>query len=167
VDQPNGLDQPTDAAPPFQAPPGYPHAGYAPPPGYLPAGYGVPSYPVPGGYTPAPGYGAYPPAYPPGYPQGYGPASTSSSAIVALILAVTSWLVCPIVPAIVALVFAARADREVRGSGGTIQGGGLSMAAKIISWINIGLFAAILLMAVVFFVVAVAIGALDAASGAA
>lgn len=155
--------------------PGYPSPGY-PSPGYPPIGYPqAPGYPTPGGTAQPQAYGGYPPAYPAGYPQPYGqppnafPASsspaTSSSAIVALILAVASWLVCPIVPAIIALVFAARADREIRASGGAVQGGGLSMAAKVVSWINIGLYAAILLMSLVFVVVAVAIGALDASSG--
>lgn len=159
----------------------YPAAGYVPSPGYPapaypPIGYPqAPGYPLPGGTAQPQAYAGYPPAYPPGYPQPYGqppnalPASsspaTSSSAIVALILAIASWLVCPLVPAIVALVFAARADREIRASGGTVQGGGLSMAAKVVSWINIGLYAAILLMSLVFVVVAVAIGALDASSG--
>lgn len=173
--------QPVDEAPAAGPTAAYPApSGYAPPPGYLaPGGYAPgygpgPGYPLPPGYAPQQGPGgyspAYPPAYPPPYVQAYGQPSgvsptTSSNAIVAIILAITSWLVCPIVPAIVALVFAARADREVRASGGTIQGGGLSTAAKVVSWINIGIFVAVMLMAIVFFIVAAAIGALDAASG--
>jgi len=60
------------------------------------------------------------------------------------------------------LVFAARADREIRSSAGTITGAGLSTAAKVVSWINIGIFAAVLVMMILFFVIAVALGAVEA-----
>lgn len=84
---------------------------------------------------------------------------TSSNAIIALILAVVSWAVCPIVPAIIALVFAAKADREIGTANGAIAGQGLSTAAKIVSWINIGLWAAFILIFAVIVVVAVLIAA--------
>jgi hypothetical protein len=58
------------------------------------------------------------------------------------VLSIVSFLVCPLIPAIVALFVAASADQEIRASGGHIGGEGLSKAAKIISWINIGLCAA-------------------------
>ena len=57
----------------------------------------------------------------------------------ALVLAILSFVVCPVLPAIVALVLASSADQEIRASGGRISGQGLSKAAKIISWINLGL----------------------------
>lgn len=82
---------------------------------------------------------------------------TSGYAIAALILSICSWVVCPIVPAIVGLVMASMADREIRE--GRAGGGGMSTAAKIIGWINIGVFAALLLLAVV-------IGIIFAVSGA-
>jgi hypothetical protein len=50
-----------------------------------------------------------------------------------------SFVVCPLIPAIVALVLASSADAEIRASGGRLTGEGLNKAAKIISWINIGL----------------------------
>ena len=68
---------------------------------------------------------------------------TSSNAIVALILAIASWAICPIVPAIVALILAQSAQREIAASQGRVQGAGLVTAAKIVSWINIGFWAAI------------------------
>lgn len=67
---------------------------------------------------------------------------TSGSAIAAFVLSIASWVVCPIIPAIIALVFAAKADRDVRNSAGMVTSSGLSTAAKIISWINIGVGAA-------------------------
>jgi hypothetical protein len=95
------------------------------------------------------------PVYPP-QPQ------ESSNAIIALVLAITAWVVCPIVPAIVALVFAAKADREIRTSGGAITGSGMSTAAKVVAWINIGIFAAVILMGVAFFVLAISLGVMEA-----
>jgi hypothetical protein len=54
----------------------------------------------------------------------------------------TATSVCPIVPAIVALVFASMAGKEIQASGERIQGGGMVTAAKIVSWINIGFYVA-------------------------
>lgn len=68
---------------------------------------------------------------------------TSGSAIVALVLSIVSWLVCPIIPAIVALVFANRGAKEIAASGGLVSGDGLITASKVIAWINIGFWAAL------------------------
>ena len=75
---------------------------------------------------------------------------TSTSAIVALILSIVSWTVCPLITAIVAVVLAYQADKEIRNSGGKVTGQGLSFAAKIIAWINIGVSVALILLFVVF-----------------
>lgn len=133
---------------PQGAPPPYPgqsaagaqgaYPGYPPPPGY----------PVAAGYPP---YG-YPPAQ-----------TTSTKAVVALILSILSWVVCPIIPAIIALVLANQSNQEIAASGGRVGGDGLNTASKIISWINIGLYAAILVILGAFFLIAIVLGA---ASGA-
>ena len=68
---------------------------------------------------------------------------TSSNAIVALVLGILAWPVCPVIFAIIALVFASKADKEIAASQGRIGGSGFVLAAKILSWINIGLFAAL------------------------
>lgn len=87
---------------------------------------------------------------------------TSGYAVAALILSICSWLVCPIVPAIVGLVMASMADKEIRT--GNAAGGGMSTAAKIISWINIGVFlAALVLGGIVLLIILIA----DASGGAA
>lgn len=75
---------------------------------------------------PPPGYGAYPPA-----------RQNSSDAVVALVLSLLSWVVCPIVMAIVALVFAAKAKNAIAASNGYLDGAGMVTAAKVISWLNI------------------------------
>lgn len=111
---------------------------------------------------PAPSTGAYPPAAYLSYP-GTAPApvqtQTSSNAVVALILAVASWAVCPLIAAVVALVFASMASKEIAASGGRVQGEGLVTASKIVAWINIGLtVAAVVIGAFVLVLIAIAGG---------
>jgi hypothetical protein len=88
---------------------------------------------------PPPGYGAAP--VPPAHPT----PRTSSNAVVALVLAICSFIICPLIPAVVALFLAASAQREINASGGWVTGSGLVQGAKIASWINIGLCIAVIL----------------------
>ena len=120
-----------------------PPPGYPPPPvGYPAPGYPAPGYPAPG--YPVPGY-AYPPA-----------PTTSTNAVVGLVLAIVSWVVCPVIPAIVALVLARKSDLEIAASAGRVSGAGLNTATKIISWINIGLYASLIVgLGLVFLVAAI------------
>jgi hypothetical protein len=64
--------------------------------------------------------------------------TTSTNAIVGLVLAIVSWALCPIIAAIAALVVARSSDKEIKASGGTIDGAGLNTATRIIAWLNIG-----------------------------
>ena len=85
-----------------------------------------------------------PPPPPPGPPAGGYPAPApmpqqSSNAVVALVLSIASWVVCPIVLAIVALVVAGKAKAEIDASNGWVTGDGLVTAAKVVAWINIAL----------------------------
>ncbi len=109
---------------------------------------GPPPPPPSQGYTPPPpGYG--------GYSQ-RPPAQTEGTAITALVLAIVSFVICPIIPAVVALFMCPGARRKIEGSGGALTGEGLVTAAKIISWVNIGLWGA----GIALFVVLGIIGAL-------
>lgn len=63
--------------------------------------------------------------------------TTSTNAIVGLVLAIVSWVVCPIIAAIVALVLAQSSSKEIAASDGRIGGAGLNTATRIIAWINI------------------------------
>lgn len=85
------------------------------------------SQPPPTGYGYGYGYGGY------AQPQ----PQTSSDAIVALVMAIMSWAVCPFVLAIIALVYASKASRAIAVSNGWLTGAGMVTAARIIAWLNI------------------------------
>lgn len=123
--------------PPVASPPPPPPPGYGPAPTWPPQGAPAAAYPPPPG-TPA----AYP--APGGYPPPYASAPaplTSTNAIVGLVLAIASWVVCPVIPAIIAVVLAAKSQQEIQASQGRVGGDGLNLATRIISWINIGFWA--------------------------
>lgn len=63
---------------------------------------------------------------------------TSTNAIVGLVLAIVSWVLCPIIPAVAALFVARASTKEIAASNGRIGGAGLNTATRIIAWINIG-----------------------------
>lgn len=101
--------------------------------------------------SPAPTAATSPAA--PGYAQ-----RTSGNAIAALILAILSWVFCPIILAIIALVLAAKADREVAASDGAVTSSGLSLTAKIVAWVNIGVAAAGIVVGIIVLLIALAAG---------
>lgn len=131
--------------------PGYgaPQGGYGAPQG---GGYGAP----PGG---TPGYGQQPYGgqqqwgAPPGYAYNTAP-TTEGKAIGALICAIASFVICPFVPAVVAVFLAGGAKRSIEQSGGRVGGEGLVTAARIIAWVNIALS----VIGFVLIVIAVAVG---------
>lgn len=127
--------QPPGWTPPQQPPPGQPPTGD--PPSWPP-----PPPPPPPPQQPTQQWG--PPPGPSGYQQygypGYaGPRKTEGNAIAALVLAICSFIVCPLIPAVVALFLASAAKRNINASNGALDGESLVTAAKIISFINIGL----------------------------
>lgn len=82
---------------------------------------------------------------------------TSTNAIIALVLAILSWVMCPLIAAIVALFVARSSDKEIVASGGGLGGSGMNTATRIIAWINIGasiiggiVFAALIALGVLF-----------------
>ena len=112
--------------------------------------------------SPAAAEGQVPPPPPsPTYGPTYGPTpQTSNSAVAALVLAIVSWVFCPVIPAIIALVFANKAEKEIAISNGWVTGGGLVTASKIVAWINIGLYAALIAIGILVFLIAAISGAL-------
>jgi hypothetical protein len=70
-----------------------------------------------------------------------------------LLLAIGSFLICPVIPAIIALVLARTAKRNIEASGGAKTGEGMVTAAQILAWINlvlvaVGVVAALLVLTV-------------------
>jgi len=90
---------------------------------------------------------------------------TSSNGIVGLVLAISSWVILPFalgwVFAIIGLVFAGKGAREIAESGGRVQGQGFVTAARIVAWINIGVTAALAVLAVVVIGIVIAAGAMS------
>jgi hypothetical protein len=78
----------------------------------------------------------------------------STNAIVGLVLAIVSWVLCPVIPAIIALVLAKKAEQEIMANPGRVSGMGFILPTRIVSWINIGLYAAIIIIGGVFFLLA-------------
>jgi hypothetical protein len=93
---------------------------------------------------PPPGYG--------GYPQ-QPTRQTSSDAIVALVLSLLAWVFCPVILAVVALVFASKAKTAIDASNGWLDGAGMVTAAKIIAWINIAVTILGTIAFILFFVI--------------
>lgn len=75
--------------------------------------------------------------------------------MVALVAAIASFMFCPFVPAVAALIVAAGASRKIAESNGRLTGAGLVTAARWVAWINIALCVAVALL----FVVALVLGA--------
>ncbi len=80
--------------------------------------------------------------YPPNAPQyGFGPAhpQTDGMAIGALACAIGSFVVAPVIGAIVALVLASQSRRKIAASGGALTGDTLNTTAVVLAWANIAL----------------------------
>lgn len=80
----------------------------------------------------------------------------------ALVLAIASFAIFPVVPAIIALFLASSAERTIRASrqvpGGALSGEGMVRAARIVAWINLGIALGVVVLVVVIVLVLLAIG---------
>ena len=136
---------------PYGPPPGWGQ----PPSGQQPGQQSGQQYGQPYGqpYGQQPGYGPPPPGWSPAGPPppGWdGAPQTESKAIAVLVLGIASFLVLPVIPAVVALALAPAARRTIRESGGRLTGEGLVTGGVVAAWVNIGL--AVLAMLIVFLV---------------
>ena len=127
--------QPADTQRPASAQP------YAPQP-YTP--------PSPQSYT------SLPQPYTPPQPS-YMPVSqpTSNAATVSLIFGILSWVILPLIGAIIAVIAGHMARREIRDSGGQLGGSGMATAGLVLGYIQIGLS----VLACIGFVLLLVIGA--------
>lgn len=102
----------------------------------------VPPPPLPPALPPTEVGVTYAPTVPP----------TEPLAIWALLCAIGSWVLFPVVLAIVALVLARQADQSIVAAAGWKQGKGLITAARVIAWIHLVLVALVVLFVIAFFV---------------
>jgi uncharacterized protein DUF4190 len=84
---------------------------------------------------------AYPSAYPPAIVVRAAP--TNSLAVVSLISGILSWVLCPVIGGIVAVVSGHSARSQIKTSGEA--GGGLAIAGLVLGYISLGLVALALL----------------------
>ena len=144
--------QPPGWTPPQEPPPDQPPSWPPPPPQQPP----LPPPPPQGAtqqWGPPPTAGGYQ-QY--GYPGYAAPRKTEGNAIAALVLAICSFIVCPLIPAVVALFLASSATRNINASNGALEGDGMVKAAKIIAWINIGLCLVVIAITIIAIIAAVA-----------
>lgn len=113
-----------------------------------PYGWGGPGYPGP----PQPSY----------YPR---PAGTEGQAIAVFVLSIASFVICPVVPAIVALALAPGARRRIAESGGRLDGHGLLTAGVVISWVHLAMVILAVIAVVLLVVVAGGSGGTGGGSG--
>jgi hypothetical protein len=90
-----------------------------------------------------------------GHPQSAVPGAvagvarrTESNAIASLILGIASFVVCPLIPAILAVVFGNKA-KEIIARDPSLDGEGMAKAGVILGWVNIGLWGALVLLFIV------------------
>ncbi|MEZ5169350.1 MAG: DUF4333 domain-containing protein [Acidimicrobiia bacterium] len=69
------------------------------------------------------------------------PERTDGGAIAALVLAIASYVLLPLIGSVVALFLAAGAEQRISVSGGALGGSGLVTAAKVLAWVNLALLA--------------------------
>jgi hypothetical protein len=89
-----------------------------------------------------------------GHPQklAAGPAATGGrtdgNAIASLILGIASFLVCPLIPAILAVIFGNKAKHSIANDP-SLEGEAMAKAGVILGWVNIGLFALVVTIIVI------------------
>lgn len=156
TDQPSGPEQPDQPGPQW-GPPGQQWQQPGQQWGQPGQQWGQPAQPA--------AYG--PPGYPPYGSYGAPPVPTSSKATSVLVLGIVSlvmMLTCGLgfVTAVIALVMAPAARREIAGSGGRLTGESQVRTGTILAWVTLGLTAlAVVVLAVV---IGVAISVDDGAS---
>ncbi len=66
-------------------------------------------------------------------------AQTSSMATISLVAGIASWVLLPLIGAIVAVITGHMAKTEIRNSGGHLTGDGMATAGLILGYIQLGL----------------------------
>lgn len=77
--------------------------------------------------------------------------TTSPLAIVSLVTGLLSWVVLPLIGALVAIVCGHMARSEIRRDPDHLEGDGLALAGLILGWVNLTLMVLTVLAILVFF----------------
>lgn len=137
--------------PPPASPPPAPQV--SPAPGQVPQAPQVPPPPAQAPQVPPPPAAGQPPvAYgAAGYPVSAQPG-TSSNAVLSLVMGILAFFVCPIILAVIAIVYGNKAKEEIEASNGMITGSGLATTGRVLGWINL-ILGVVGLLLLVFFVI--------------
>lgn len=115
------------------------------PQGAPPPGAAAP--PVSGGGVSPPTPTAPQTTAPPGVAPVARSVPTDGLAVASLVLSIVSFLFCPIVAAVLGIIFGYISQRNIEESGGALGGDQLAMAGIIVGWVHLGL---VLLAGIVF-----------------
>lgn len=77
--------------------------------------------------------------------------TTSTTAVVSFIFGILSWVLLPVIGAIVAVVCGHMARAEIGRSGGALEGDGFAIAGLVLGWTHIILMVGAVLFAILFF----------------
>ena len=77
--------------------------------------------------------------------------TTSTTAVVSFIFGILSWVLLPVIGAIVAIVCGHLSRAEIARSGGRLEGDGFAVAGLVLGWTHVVLMVAAVLIAVLFF----------------
>jgi hypothetical protein len=74
-------------------------------------------------------------------PAQYGPAETNGLAVASLVCGILGVVFpfIPLIPSILAVIFAGRGKRQIDSSGGLQTGRGLAIAGQVLGWVGIAL----------------------------
>jgi nitric oxide reductase large subunit len=97
----------------------------------------------------------YPPQQAPGVGYGTPASDTTGKSTAALVCSILSFVVCPVILAVVGLVLASQAKQEVLAQGGDPSRDSTAKAARIIAWVHLALFAVLAVFGVLLVIVAV------------
>ena len=96
------------------------------------------------------------PYYQPGYYPGPMPAPTNGMAIASLSCSVASFVIIPLIGAILGVIFGHMALGQINASNGREQGRGMAQAGLIIGYIHLGLFVLVIAIVILFIIIGIA-----------
>lgn len=109
--------------------------------------------PIPEMPSGGPAYAPAPPPAQPGAPYYVGPMaiSTNPLAIASLACSVGSWLVLPVIGALLGVIFGHIALGQIRRSNGTQDGHGMAVAGLVVGYVHLAIVPIVILLFILFF----------------